>query len=208
MAHANSSPPSPASRRGAGRRLRRAAPGDEADVNHLDRGELALEPEHERFDAAVSRRAGWSRGPRRGRRVLRRARSAAPRRAPRRSGTASARAGPPTPIVVSLASGTSCSMAVTLGSPSTTARAIRHGSPTPSVTTTSPGLAHASASAAASSSVRAQPRRVGGGTSSRTSLPVTPGSGASRPSMTSVTTAASATPSACPSSPWSCRVRS
>ena len=46
------------------------------------------------------------------------------------------------------------------GSPSTTARAIRHGSPTPSVTTTSPGRAQASASVVASSSVGAQPRRT------------------------------------------------
>ena len=89
---------------------------------------------------------------------------------------------------------------VTTGSPSTTARAIRHGSPTPSVTITSPDRAQASVSAAASSSVGAHPLRVGGGTRSRTSFPVTPVSGASRPPITSVTTAASAIPSAWPSS--------
>ena len=43
--------------------------------------------------------------------------------------------------------GTPCSIRDHSARPSTTARAIRHGSPTPSVTTTSPGRAHASASA-------------------------------------------------------------
>src|SRR5439155_9769802 len=91
---------------------------------------------------------------------------------------------------------------------STTDRAIRHGSPTPSVTTTSPACAHAAASSAASSSDGAQPRRTLHGTWSRTSFPSTPGFGASRAPMTSVTIATSASPSASPSSRVRCRVRS
>ena len=86
------------------------------------------------------------------------------------------------------------------GSPSTIARAIFHGSPTPNVITRSPGRAQASASVAASSSDGAHPARTSGGSESTTSFPETPSRGASRAPMMSVTIAASASPSACPSS--------
>ena len=104
IAHANSSPPSPASRA----RWRHTAfvappPATRLGLDDLDRRELAFEPEHERVDAGVRRRAGWSRARRPGRRDPRhgRNRSASPKlcnraRARERSGgTADADRGQP-----------------------------------------------------------------------------------------------------------------
>ena len=157
-------------------RVRRTAAGDDEAAVHLDGRELPLEAEHERVDAVVGGEEVRAEADHDDSEPLARARTRAHLPARWKSrGRANAAAGPPIPIVVSFASGTSAfDLDRHCTSPSTIARAIRHGSPTPNVITTSPGRAQASASRAASSRPGAQPRRVGSGTRSRTSLPLTP----------------------------------
>ena len=158
IAHANSRPPRPASRARcrhtafvAPPPARRTTPSiSTAASSSSRRSTSASTPSSEtsRFEPSPTGRTA---------RPSSRAKRSASTSSASECGRAKARAGPPTPIVVSLASGNAVLDPRHSGSPSTIERAIRHGSPTPSVTTTSPGRAHARASADASSRRRRPP---------------------------------------------------
>ena len=203
IAQANSKPPRPAARA----RCRQTAfvappPATSTPSPPPCVRQLAREPQHERVDARRRRRARSSRArptttsspaPRAQReRLLELGQRPRPRERARRPAGADRRQPrrarrPP--------------RASRRQRPSTIARAIFHGSPTPNVTTTSPGRAHASAIVAASSSDGAHPARTCARQRvERRACPATPSRGSSRAPSTSVTIAASASPSACPSS--------
>ena len=120
-------------------RVGRAATGAEDVAVDLDRGEVALEPQHERVDAVVAREQIRAEADRKKRQALVTRESQSgdelvdvpwPRERLRRPADPDRRQARERNRALDLRHP---------GSPATTVRAMRHGSPTPSVTTTSPG---------------------------------------------------------------------